>query len=244
MLISAEFPLFIVLTIIFIGALTRATLGFGDALVAMPLLALVISMQIATPLVAFLGIVIATTMLILNWQKVDLQAAWRLIVSSLAGIPLGLFFLKNVPEVYVKSLLGVILILFGLYNLVKPDLPVVKSKLLAFFMGFLGGVLGGAYNTNGPPVIIYGSISKWPPDRFRATLQSYFMPTALFIFIGHGLSGLWSNAVLKLFLYSFPLILLAILIGTILSKRITKGTFDRFIYAALIIMGILMFIAI
>ena len=74
-------PLIPVLVIIFIGALIRATFGFGDALIAMPLLALVVSLQIASPVVAFLSIIIGITMLILNWSKVDFKTAWRLILD-------------------------------------------------------------------------------------------------------------------------------------------------------------------
>ena len=234
--------LLIVLFIVFLGSFTRATLGFGDALVAMPLLALVIDMEIATPLMAFEAIVIATTMLIDNWRKVDFKAAWRLILSALVGIPFGLYLLKSAPDVIVKSLLGIILILFGLYNLLNPRLPEIKSKLLAYIAGFLGGVLGGAYNTNGPPVIIYGTLAKWSPSRFRATLQCYFVPTALFILIGHALAGLWTREVLMMFGYSFPVIVLAIFLGTKLSRKIPAGTFDRFVYAALIVMGAPLFI--
>lgn len=242
MTISPDIPLFLILFVVFIGALTRATLGFGDALVAMPLLALMVSMQIASPLVAFLGIVIATSMLLLNWRKVDLNAAWRLILASLLGIPVGLYFLANVPESFVKIFLGFPLVLFGLYNLFLPKLPVYRSTVFAYFMGFLGGVLGGAYNTNGPPVIIYGKLAGWTPDRFRATLQSYFMPTAAFIFLGHGLAGSWTPDVLRLFALSFPLIITAIVLGTFLSKRIAPGAFDRLVYAALVIMGILLWL--
>ncbi|MCE5209410.1 MAG: sulfite exporter TauE/SafE family protein [Chloroflexi bacterium] len=242
MTISNDIPLTLVLLIIFFGAFVRATFGFGDALIAMPLLALVVSIQIASPLVAFLSIIIGTTMLILNWGKVDFKAAWRLILSSALGIPVGLYFLKTVPEEYIKILLGIILILFGAYNLFRPKLPTIQSNLWAYVMGFLGGILGGAYNANGPPVIIYGRLARWEPDRFRATLQSYFMPTAAFIFIGHGLSGSWTSEVLTLFAYSFPVILVAIVLGTLLSKRIPDGMFDRLVYLAIIGMGILMFL--
>lgn len=238
----ASVPLIPVLSIIFIGALIRATFGFGDALIAMPLLALVVSLQIASPVVAFLSIVIGTTMLVLNWSKVDFKTAWRLILSSAVGIPVGLYFLKTIPEEYIKALLGVVLVLFGGYNLVKPKLPACSGSWLAYVMGFLGGIFGGAYNANGPPVIIYGRLARWEPDRFKATLQSYFMPTAAFIFMGHGLSGSWTSPVLALFGYSFPVIIAAIVLGTWISKKIPPGVFDRLVYAAIIGMGLLMFL--
>jgi len=45
-----------VLAIILLSTLVRAIFGFGNALVAMPLLAMIIDVRIATPLVALTGI--------------------------------------------------------------------------------------------------------------------------------------------------------------------------------------------
>jgi len=43
------------------------------------------------------------------WRSADIKAAWRLVVSSLIGIPFGLVFLKNAPEGIVKAVLGLCL---------------------------------------------------------------------------------------------------------------------------------------
>lgn len=237
-----ENPLLPVLLIIFIGALIRAALGFGDALVAMPLLALVAPIGIASPLVAFLSLLIGVIMLVMNWHNVDFRSAWRLILASMVGIPLGLYFLKSAPEALIKGALGVVLIVFGGYSLVGPKLPVYRAGWLTWLLGILAGVLGGAYNANGPLVIIYGRLAGWEPDRFRATLQSCFVPVATFIFIGHGLSGSWTPDVLTLYAWSLPVIIGALLLGTWLSRKIPPGAFDRLVYGAIIGMGVLMFI--
>ena len=116
-----------VLSILFISAFIRSALGFGDALIAMPLLVLAVGMQVTTPLVAFVGSTIAITILLRGWRSVDIKAAWRLIASSLVGIPIGLFFLRNTPEPTIKAILGILLIAFGLYNLLTPKLPTLVS---------------------------------------------------------------------------------------------------------------------
>ncbi len=231
-----------ILSIIFLATFTRSALGFGDALIAMPLLALVLDMQTATPLVAFGASTIAITILLRQWRSVDIKAAWRLILSSLVGIPFGLLLLKAAPESTVKSILGVVLIGFGLYNLVKPNLPPLRSEKLAYLFGWVAGVLGGAYNTNGPPVVIYGTLQKWDPENFRATLQCYFLPTGLMILIGHGVAGLWTPTVLQLYVYSLPVIMLAIFVGGKLNKVMSGGQFNRVIYALLVVMGALLFV--
>ena len=119
-----------VLVILFVSTFTRSSLGFGDALIAMPLLTLVVGSQTASPLVAFGASTIAITILLGGWQRVDMRAAWRLIVSSLVGIPIGLFFLKTAPESIVKVILGVVLIGFSLYNLIAPRLLAGQADVL------------------------------------------------------------------------------------------------------------------
>jgi uncharacterized membrane protein YfcA len=205
----------------------------------MPLLTLTIGIQTATPLVAFISMTIALSILIGNWRKVELDTVWRLILSSLLGIPFGLILLKFAPDSFVKTLLGIMLILFGLYNLTAPQLPTVQRQVYAYIAGFLAGILGGAYNTSGPPVIIYGTLCRWSPERFRATLQGYFL-TSVFIVIGHGLAGLWTSQTLKLYAYALPGVIIAILLGGRLNRAIPPGSFDRFVYVALVMMGILL----
>jgi uncharacterized membrane protein YfcA len=233
-------PTLLVLLILFLSTLTRSTLGFGDALVAMPLLALTVGMQPATPLVALFSTTIALIIAGANWHKVDLRVAWRLIVASLLGIPIGLLLLTHAPEAVVKGLLGLVLILFGLYNLTRPALPALHQPGWAYGFGFIAGILGGAYNTNGPPIVMYGALRRWPPERFRATLQGYFVPTGGFIALSHGLAGLWTGEVFQFYLLAFPFVLAAIFLGGKLNGYIPAQRFERLLYLALIVLGVVL----
>ena len=239
---SLTTTILLALFILFASTLVRSALGFGDALVAMPLLAMVVGVKTATPVVAFAASTIAFLILLKSWRDVDVRATWRLVVSSLVGIPFGLLLLKSAPEVYVKAALGALLILYGLYNLFAPRLPFVESERLAYVFGFAAGVLGGAYNTNGPPVVVYGALRRWPPENFRATLQGCFVLTGLSILVGHGLAGLWTPLVLQLYLASLPAILLAVFLGARLNRRIPRESFTRVVYAFLVVVGALFLI--
>ena len=239
---TADIPLLPVLMIVFLAALVRSTFGFGDALVGMPLLALVTSLRIATPLMAFVGPTLAVLLLIKEWRRIDFRSAWRLILSTLAGIPFGLFFLKRVDERVVNLVLAAVIILFSVYSLVKPGRLKLKSERPAAAFGFAAGILGAAYNTNGPPVIFYGALRGWNPESFRATLQGYFLPTGGAILIGQGLAGLWTKPVVMTYLYNLPFILMAVIAGTKLSRKIPSGKFNRYVYGLMLSLGIVLLI--
>ena len=232
----------IILCIVFISTLTRSTFGFGDALIAMPLLALFIDIKIATPLIALIAFFIAISILIKNWHKVEFKSAWRLIISSLIGIPIGLWYLDDINENIIKLILGIIVFLFAAYNLAKPKLIELKTEKYAWIFGFFAGILGGAYNTNGPPIVIYSSLKKWNPQNFRATLQGYFFTTGILLIISHGIAGNFTNEVLTYFAYCLPVVLLAIIIGARLNKRIPIERFHKYIYIILIFLGLLLII--
>jgi len=136
--------------------------------------------------------------------------------------------------------MGVLLIAYGLYSLIAPRLPTIENEKSAYLFGFVAGVLGGAYNTNGPPVVMYGMLRRWPPEHFRATLQCYFLFTGFSILVAHGLAGSWTGPVLRFYLYSIPVILLAIFVGEHISRRIPKEAFSRVVYVFLIAMGVVL----
>jgi len=133
------------------------------------------------------------------------------------------------------------LILFGIFNLTGITLPKLKGKWLALPVGFFSGILGGAYNANGPPIVIYGLLKGWTKEKFRATLQGYFFVTGLVVAAGHGLSGLWSRQVLTYFLASLPVVILGVLAGERLTNRFSEEQFNRALNLILITLGLLMF---
>ena len=230
------------LIIIFVAVLVRSTFGFGDALVAMPLLAMLIGIRTGTPLVALISITVSGTILLREWRSVHLRSAWLLIVSTLVGIPIGLYLLRGIGENIMKLILSLVLITFSVYRIFKPRLFALTDDKFAYVFGFLGGILGGAYNTNGPPVVIYGTLRKWDPEKFRATLQAYFFPTGVLIALGHGFAGLWTRQVWGGYLISLPIVCVGILLGGILNRKIPKGRFNNCVYIFLVVVGIVLLI--
>jgi hypothetical protein len=231
-----------ILAVIFAASFIRSAFGFGDALIAMPLLAIIVGIKTATPLVAMIATTITVTILLRHWREARLGIAWRLIISSFIGIPLGLLFLKNSHDVIIKLILSVTILSFSIYALTKPRVLYLKTEKSSYLFGFIAGILGGAYNTNGPPVVVYGSLRRWPPNTFKATIQGYFLPIGLMILVGHYTAGLWTRPVLQLYALSLPVVLLAILVGGRLGRSIPEGKFDRFVHTLLIAIGILLMV--
>lgn len=228
-----------VIVVIFVATLIRSTFGFGEALVAVPLLALRIPVAVAAPLAVLVSVVVAGVIVVQDWRKIEVQSAAWLVAASLFGIPLGLWLLTGSSDRAIKLILGIVIAGFSIYSLtarkkwhLEKDHP---TWLLA--AGFVSGVLGGAYGMNGPPLAVYGSLRRWSPQHFRATLQGYFLPASLIGLIGYAAIGLWVPAVTRYFLLSLPAALVAIVIGRILNHRLHGDGFFRYVYMGLVGIG-------
>ena len=230
--------LIIILSVIFLAIFIRSVFGFGDALMAMPVLTVCCGIEFATPLMAMVGFTIATLILLPDYRTVVIRTVSRLVISSIIGIPVGIFFLKTVNESLVKVILAVLIILYSLYRILGWKLRQGLPQGWSWLFGFTAGILGGAYNTNGPPVIVYGTLTGWEPGQFRVTLQGYFMPTGIFILAGHALSGLWTGEVLRAYLWSLPVILAAYFMGKQVLRKISPQRFYTWVYVLLVCIGL------
>ena len=228
-----------VAAIIFLGTLVRSTFGFGDALVAMPLLTLLIGdAKVATPIVAVASAVVAICVSIQDWRLIKLSSAWRLAASSCVSIPLGVYLLVTMPDTIIEGMLAAVVISFAGYRLLAPRLMRFADDRWAFGFGFTAGLLGGAYNAQGPPIVIYGVMRHWSPAEFRATLQGFFVPTTIVLLFCHWYKGLWTREVGIDVLVSLPFVLLAIPLGKVFHRRLAKGKFERYVDLLLLAIGI------
>jgi uncharacterized membrane protein YfcA len=226
-----------VLAVVFVATLIRSAFGFGEALVAVPLLALLIPVGVAAPLAVLLSVTVAAAILVQDWHKVHVGSAWRLVVATLFGIPLGLLLLTAVPERPVKALLAVVIIAFSAYCLAGRTRLELTDDRLAWLFGFGAGVLGGAYGMNGPPLVVYGALRRWSAEHFRATLQGYFLPASLVGLGGYWLAGLWVPAVTRYYLLSLPPALAAIVLGRVINRGLAGRPFLVYVHVGLIVVG-------
>ena len=233
-----------VLLVVFFATLIRSTFGFGEALIAVPLLALSIPIEIAAPLAVLLSITIAAIIVVQDWRKIDVRSTGWLLAPTFLGIPLGIALLTSVHQHVVKAALGIVIAAFSGYFLVGKRPPELRSgnRIWLLGCGFCAGVLGGAYGMNGPPLVIYGAMRRWSPQHFRATLQGYFLPASIVGMAGYWISGLWVPAVTHYYLVSLPAAIPAIFLGRIVNHRLRGDAFLQFVHSGLVCVGVVLLI--
>ncbi|MBD3672097.1 MAG: sulfite exporter TauE/SafE family protein [Planctomycetaceae bacterium] len=226
--------------IIFFAATVKAIFGFGEALIAMPLLTWFLPIEQASPTVALISLVSGSSILIREWKHIHFRGALQMILPSLVSIPLGVWMLRTAEDRIVKSLLAVMILGFAIWSLKRVHRQTLSNDRWAPLAGFLAGLLGGAYNTAGPPVVIYGSLRHWMPEKFRGQLQSFFSVCTIWVVMMHFTQGMITERVLISFASAVPGLCLGLLVGYLVSKKIPARRFRQVIYYLLILIGLML----
>ena len=224
--------------IVYVAAVLQSLTGFGFALVVMPLVTLVIDLKTAAPLIALAGLTAYTVNLIRFHRAVDWNELARLGVASALGIAVGIWALVRVDELTISRAMGAILIAYAAYALLHPVTARRPAQWWAYPAGFLAGCLGGAYNTPGPPVVVYGSLRQWPKDEYRAVLQTLFFINGVLVVSSHLLAGHVTWQVWTLYAWAAPALLLGLWTGAHLDRYVDQERFRTLVTAMILVLGV------
>ncbi|WP_423190252.1 sulfite exporter TauE/SafE family protein [Alkalibacterium sp. f15] len=235
----------LVIGAVFLGSLMRSTFGFGDSVVSMPLLALLpIPFSTTVSLVALVGCTVAIISIFSGWKNLDRTILLKLSVSTIFGIPFGLLLVNYAEKKWISLILGILLVSYSVYSVLgsKRRQLTIQTEFTntnyGLPFGFSAGMLGSAYNMNGIPIVLYGTMSNWSPSKFKDTLQAHFLLSSLLIVISHFLSGFWTRELGVYFVLSLPAVLLAIFTGNYLYTRIKTEKFKKIVLLSIFLLGV------
>lgn len=236
---SEQFP--VLLAVVALAGLIQGLAGFGSALIAVPLLALVLPLSTLVPLMVVLGVILSVLNLLHLHHALSGARLGRLLIGYLIGTPLGLLLLTRAPEPLVLGLLGLGLSAFALLSLSgrPPRGRWMREQRLA--IGTLSGALGAAYSTNGPPVILHvAAHPEWGGDRQKATLTLFFLASGLLTAAAHWAGGLLTGRVLMLVLWALPALLGGALAGAWLYRRLGEHDYRRVVFVLILLTGLML----
>lgn len=166
------------------AALAQAITGFGSALVAVPVLALVSDPAAAVVAATTVSLVLTAGAAMRERAHVDRPAARALTLTGVLGMPAGLLALAAVDEAWLVVLiasvvLGTVLLVASGVRVGPRGLPVA---------GVVSGALLTSTGMNGPPLVL--ALVDREPRSYRATLQAVFagqdlVAVAAFLVLGH-----------------------------------------------------------
>ena len=185
-------PILIALLLIAVGLggfLHRIT-GMGFALVASPMLVLILGASNGVMMVNVGSSVSAGMVLARLWRDIEWRRVPILITAAGVGIVPGAWVAVNLAGPWLQISVGVLLIASIAGSLIITQTAArVRGKIPATIAAFLSGSMNAATGLGGPPLSAYAVLSRWDQASFAATIQPYF----LFIGLSSIASKLWMD---------------------------------------------------
>ncbi len=229
------------LVVIGVAAGMQALSGFGFALLAVPVLVVVVDLRLAVIVVTL----VSTVSTIVQWwesRRVPVgPLVRRLLVSSVVGMPLGLWALATLDQRLMKALLGAAVLagvaLLAWHGGSAATLASDRRHPLDLPAGVLSGVLATATSTNGPPLVFLLRVRGLEAREFRATLNRIFTISGVASLVMFAAAGQVRASDLPTAALAVPVMLLGVAVGIRARPRVPEAAFRRLTLTLLTLSG-------
>jgi uncharacterized membrane protein YfcA len=223
----------------FAAAFVTGLAGFAFAIVAAALWLHFLSPAEATPLVVAYGLIVQGVSVWKLRRAIVWGRLMPFLIGGAIGVPLGIELLRWTPAAALRMAIGAVLVLFSLYNLVRPQLGSTAraGRIADGVVGIVNGALGGATGLAGIAAVVWCSTRGWPPPEQRAVFQpsgvAVFAMTALWL----GGANMIGAETLWLFLIGLPALALGTWVGLKAFGKLDDQAFRRVVLVLLLLSG-------
>ena len=237
--VTADPRLLLAFAISILSGMVRGFSGFGAALVYVPLMSAVYGPRIAAPSFLVIDFLTGLVFMLTLWR----QAVWREILSlavpALIAAQLGSLILQYADPLLLRwgisiLVLAVVVVLITGWRYQGRPVPIVTVGV-----GLLSGLMGGAVQIYGPPVILYWLGGAADALTVRANFICYFATFASGLIVTYSVKGLLTSEATALALLIGPVQVLAQYIGSRLFRLAGERTYRRFAFAIITVAGFL-----
>lgn len=219
------------------AAFVQSATGFGLAMVCMAGLPLAMTVRDATTLTALLNLIVCVGVMVFNRQGINLKTSWPLIIAICVGIPIGYYGLRAFSDVWVVRILGIVLVTIAASEFFRnKTIQMTPRAGIPICIG--GGILGGAFNVGGPPIVAYIYSQNWSKVQTVAVLQTIFLASGI---VRNGLmfyEGDTTLPLIKTLIFSIPVVIFGIWMGKIVLDRTPLVWLRRVVFGAVLAIGI------
>ncbi len=240
MSLPIESPLFWLLAItgvIFTG-ISKSGFAGGAGVIAVPLLALMISIPQATALMLPLLLIMDARTIGYYRKHIEIAELKKMIPAAILGITIGGLLLGTLSTSLLQLLLGTLCILFALWQSVLPYLS--RFKQAASFWSLTSGITSTLIHAGGPPINIYLLSKQLPKLVWLATASVFFGVMNTVKIIPYTLLGQWNKELLLISIALIPVAFIGIKLGHVIQQRISEKRFSEFSRLLLGFSGILL----
>jgi len=226
----------------FFGALLQSLCGFGTGIFSMSVLPHFFhSYSLSLVMSTLSTLVICVFIAIKEYKHTNLKMIIPLLIGNFTAITLIMIFWSGYASIFMKKMLGLFLILLGLYFIFFNRNMKIKPT---FNIGLLFGTLAGTglslFSIGAPPIALYIISASKNTKEYLASIQAYFCISAIYVTYTRYLKGMVTEEVLPLFIAGLPFLALGSWLGLKLFGLLNEEKLRLFIYIFMSVSGAVM----
>jgi hypothetical protein len=230
--------------VIFLAATFAASFVAGVSGFAFALIAAAVWLHVLTP-IQTVTLTISYGMLVQGYgawrmrHAVNWRLIWPFLLGGAFGVAIGALVLRWANPSHLRTGIGVFLVLFALYGLLRPSIKVERGGAMADTgVGFLSGILGATTGFAGILIVIWSGLRGWPRDVQRGVFQPASVVLLLMCAAALGVTGSIARDTVQLFLIGLPALIAGTWAGFMLYGRLDEATFRRIVLILLLASGV------
>jgi uncharacterized membrane protein YfcA len=229
----------------FVGGLASGFAGFAMGFVVSGIWLQIITPIQTTTLIVFYGLFtqgygVWRLRHALDWRKVA-----PFIIGGAIGVPIGTVLLTSINPAYLRTGVGVLLVLYSIYGLARPAFRPVQAGVSADVgIGALNGLVSGLTGLPGLIITIWCQFRAWPKDVQRTVFQPVMLAAIVINTISLSIAGAVTAETAKLFLLGFPALLAGLWSGFKLYGKLDDAAFRKVILLLLLASGLALIVPI
>ena len=225
----------------FVAALVAGVSGFAFAPIAAS-----VWLHIFTPLETA-TLTVAYNILVQGYgtwrmrHAFDWSRLWPFVIGGPPGVAIGILVLRWADPATMRIAVGVFLVLYALYGLLRPALrPIRVGAPADTTAALVGGMLGAMAGFPGILVVIWCGLRGWSKDVQRAVFQPVSVALLIAAAVTLVASGSVTRPVAERFAIGLPALALGTWVGFKLYGRLDEEMFRRILLMLLLASGLVL----
>jgi uncharacterized membrane protein YfcA len=223
--------------IIWLAYLIFGMSGFGSTIIAVPLLAHLVPLKFAIPVVVVLDCISAFSMGLKLRDQVWKSEFIPMLPFLVVGLITGAFVLMKLPGKWLLLVLGVFVLIFAINFLVTRQSMLRLPRWCVAPIGLFAGTTSSAFGVGGPIYVFYFTARGATPEQIRATVPAVFSFTSVARILIFATIGLFNREVLTTTALLLPAMALGLWCGHKLHGKLTRDQALRVVGALLLLSG-------
>jgi len=229
------------------AATAKGVTGLGFSTTCLPILALLVGLKDALPLVIipsiFSNIVVMRQV---GRFRETLGRFWPMLLAVIPGLALGLWTLAYIDGRLAGAILGLLMLVWCAFTFTKPELSIAArwERPLAPFSGFITGTINGITGSQVMPMVPFMMMLRLERNLFIQAVNCSFTLSSLVMMLGLAKLGLFSWEDVLISAIGVCFVTLGLSMGAAIRHRLSETLFRQGILVMLSLMGLALIVPI